>query len=149
MGRVLVLVHKTIDRHFPEAAGANRQFSKTVFSDDEPTAIGRIDQDTTETNSVRPLPEETLLNDESLDGKVLPDDEKLGVDMLSAREESAAALPQDPVPPDQTSRSPNNPPLEAVAGSKGDIRQSPIIPTIVLVITLLIAAVFVIYYVKT
>lgn len=42
VARVLVLVHQTVDDAFPSAEKATRQFTKTVFSDDnERTAIGR------------------------------------------------------------------------------------------------------------
>jgi hypothetical protein len=42
VARVLVLVHQTIDDSLPAAEKATRQFTKTVFSDDnEKTAIGR------------------------------------------------------------------------------------------------------------
>lgn len=41
VSRILVLVHKAVDENFPAIAQANRQFTKTLFSDDtERTAIG-------------------------------------------------------------------------------------------------------------
>ena len=40
VSRVLVLVHQAMDEHLPHAGQANRQFTKTVFSqDEENTAI--------------------------------------------------------------------------------------------------------------
>lgn len=38
MARILVLVHQAVDTHFPAAEQATRQFTKTVFSESEPTA---------------------------------------------------------------------------------------------------------------
>lgn len=42
VARILVLLHQAVDENFPAAEKANRQFTKTVFSDDdvETTAIG-------------------------------------------------------------------------------------------------------------
>jgi hypothetical protein len=40
VSRILVLVHQTVDECFPAVAQANRQFTKTLFSDGERTAIG-------------------------------------------------------------------------------------------------------------
>lgn len=39
VSRILVLVHQTVDECFP-AVAQNRQFTKTVFSDNESTVIG-------------------------------------------------------------------------------------------------------------
>ena len=43
VSRILVMVHKAVDEHFPEAQKANRQFTKTVFSseDYESTALNK------------------------------------------------------------------------------------------------------------
>ncbi len=41
--RVLVMVHRAVDQHFPNTTQPSRQFTKTVFSDDqETTAIRSI-----------------------------------------------------------------------------------------------------------
>jgi hypothetical protein len=40
VSRILVLVHQTVDECFPAVAQQNRQFTKTLFSDGERTAIG-------------------------------------------------------------------------------------------------------------
>lgn len=43
VSRVLVLVHQTVDDYFPSALQTNRQFTKTVFSDEgENTAISHV-----------------------------------------------------------------------------------------------------------
>ena len=41
--RILVMVHRAVDQHFPHTTQPSRQFTKTVFSDDqETTAIRSI-----------------------------------------------------------------------------------------------------------
>ena len=42
VSRVLMLVHKAVDENFPRAEKPNRQFSKTVFSDDGFEKTGQI-----------------------------------------------------------------------------------------------------------
>lgn len=42
VSRILVLVHKAVDDNFPRAEKPNRQFSKTVFSDDGFEKTGQI-----------------------------------------------------------------------------------------------------------
>jgi|APSaa5957512535_1039671.scaffolds.fasta_scaffold167985_1 hypothetical protein len=44
VSRILVQVHKSVDRHFPSAEAATRQFTKTVFSEDdsESTAMLKV-----------------------------------------------------------------------------------------------------------
>ena len=43
VSRILVQIHKAVDEHFPSARQANRQFTKTVFSEDtESTALNRM-----------------------------------------------------------------------------------------------------------
>jgi hypothetical protein len=43
VSRILVLVHQTVDDHFPSAVEATRQFTKTVFSEEgENTAISHV-----------------------------------------------------------------------------------------------------------
>jgi hypothetical protein len=68
ISRVLVLVHQTVDDHFPSAAHANRQFTKTVFSDDgENTALSHL-----------PTPSQFgQVEDTSPDEKEVPSREKI------------------------------------------------------------------------
>ena len=48
VARILVLLHRAVDDHFPAAEKANRQFTKTVFSDDrERTGIGPAPHEST------------------------------------------------------------------------------------------------------
>jgi len=48
VSRILIQVHKAVDQHFPDAEAASRQFTKTVFSEEESESTAML----------KPIPQE-------------------------------------------------------------------------------------------
>jgi len=84
VSRILVLIHQAVDEAFPSVAQNNRQFTKTVFSDGESTAIGRPGGEDTSLVG-RPA----FAGDEDTANDLRPD----------AADGSAAGSPEIPPPP--------------------------------------------------
>jgi hypothetical protein len=56
VSRVLMTVHAELDRSYPNLAPAPKQFRKTVFSENDPTALNPSDEDDSPTLINRAIP---------------------------------------------------------------------------------------------
>ena len=92
VSRILIQIHRAVDEHFPDAMAASRQFSKTVFSENESTAIVRA-----------PAPDSG--NEEPTEPPTAPEDSpnrdlpELDIATAAQEEEKAQKAPKHATPP--------------------------------------------------